>query len=84
MQYIMLWYACMIGACVMSLGIGLYLYAIAASRCIKEICFAVSQSAEIKTERKHIRPQLIEFMQTHSHVKQLSKLNIGYCQFINE
>lgn len=65
-------YILMTGACVAALGIGCYLYAIAASKCIKENLFAIIKNFENKNKRS-IRDQLIEFIDFHTKVKQLSK-----------
>ena len=40
-----------IGACVMALAVGFYLYKIAGSKCLQEILSAVDQSSQIKAEQ---------------------------------
>lgn len=64
----------MIAGCVLTLGIGSYFYAIAASQCIKENLFAIAESCRYKAKRKLICKQLIEFIEFHTQVKQLSKI----------
>lgn len=72
-QYTVLSYLTMIGGCVLVLGIGTFLYLMTMSKCIKSCLFAIGRNAELKSNRTHIEEQLIEFIQYHSRVKQLSK-----------
>ena len=87
MLYIMFSCIMKIAACVIALAVGSYLYAIADSKCLQRILSAVDQSSQLKAERKHIRKQLVDLMQYHSNVKQLSKLmnkRFFVISFINE
>lgn len=68
-------YMTLIGASVLTLAIGSYLYLVASSKCIKGSLFAIGQCTSIKTYR-NIREQLVEFIEFHSLVKQLSEKNI--------
>lgn len=73
-QYLMFVWMVMIGACVAVLVIGFYVYVIAMSKCIKQILSAIDKSLRVKTNRKRIGVQLIEFIEFHTQVKQLSHL----------
>lgn len=66
-------YGLKIGACVIALGFGTYLYGISFSKCIKHNLFAINRSAQDETERNEIWNQLIEFIEFHSRAKQLRK-----------
>lgn len=72
-QYTMMSYAAMIGACIIAFAFGFYLYTTAMTKCIKGILFHVNRSAESKTNRKMVHKQIVEFIRFHSRVKQLSK-----------
>lgn len=67
-------YMAMIGACVLAVAIGSYFYTMAASKCIKENLFTVTENCRDKSKRKLIRVQLIEFIDFHTQVKQLSNI----------
>lgn len=73
-QYIMLKYALKVAACILALSIGFYLYAMAMCKCIRQKLFAIGQNSKASARIKHIRiwDQLIEFIEFHSRVKQLS------------
>lgn len=65
-------YMATIGASVMALAIGSYLYFTAASKCIKESLLSIGCCATANANQ-HILAQIVEFIQFHSRVKQLSK-----------
>lgn len=69
LQYIIFTYAMKVGACVITLAIGLYLYVIAMSECIKQILFAISQSTRTEAEQNLIQEQLIEYIEFDANVK---------------
>lgn len=69
LQYIIFTYAMKVGACVLTLAIGLYLYVIAMSECIKQILFAISQSTRTEAEQNLIQEQLIEYIEFDANVK---------------
>lgn len=71
-QYATLLYATKIGVCALTLGIGSYILAIASSKCIKGSLFAIGRSIKAESDRSCILDQLIEFIDFHSRVKQLS------------
>lgn len=73
-QYTMISYASMIGACVIAFALGFYLYTIAMTKCIKGSLFSINRNAQLKIKRKCIFKQLVEFIEFHSKVKQLSVL----------
>lgn len=64
------------GACILALSVGFYLYAMAMCKCIKQNLFAVSRNSQVKIKRAHIGEQLIEFIGFHSRVKQLSLIYV--------
>ena len=68
-QLMLLWYSDMIGGCVIALACGSYLCAIDGSKCIKESLFSITRNAN---NRNDLMEQLIEYIQFHSHMKQLS------------
>lgn len=72
-QYMILSYITMIGGGVLVLAIATFLYVMTMSKCIKACLFAIGRNTELKINRIHIVEQLIEFIQYHSRVKQLSK-----------
>lgn len=55
-----------------ALGIGCYLYTIAASKCIKGSQFLIGRCTT-KHTNQNILDQFIEFIEFHSNVKQLSR-----------
>lgn len=73
LQYIMFSYAAKIAAGVLALAIGLYLYTIAMSKCVKQNLIAMSQSfrskSQSKTARPFIRDQFIEYIKCYSSVR---------------
>lgn len=74
-QCIMLGSMLLIGACILTLGTGTYLYAIAMSKCIKENLFTIIESCRNKNKRHLICEQLVEFIDFHTNAKQLSKFS---------
>lgn len=72
MQYAIIVYGLQVGACAASLAFGCYFYVMAATKCLKQNLSAIKQSAKRKSDRKFIREQLVEFVEFHSHTKQLS------------
>lgn len=71
-QYTMMSYAAMIGACIIAFAFGFYLYTTAMTKCIQGSLFHINRSAQSKNNRKNIHEQLAEFIRFHSRVKQLS------------
>lgn len=71
MQYTLLWYIVMIGGCVLALGIGSFIYAIASSECLKRCLSSIGHCANIERNR-NISEQLIEFINFQTAIKQLS------------
>lgn len=71
LQYAMHSYGMLIGACALILGAAAFLYAIAASKCIKANLFSIAQCTRNKTNQ-NILDRFIEFIQFHSCVTQLS------------
>lgn len=69
-QYAMTSYAVKIGACVIALGISSFLYVIASSKCFKENLSSIDTIDKI--DQNTIWDQFIEFIEFHSHMKQLS------------
>ena len=77
MEYSMLWYSDMIGACVIALAIGCYLNAISISECLKKSLFLISRNMNDKANKSNLMDQFIESIEFHSRVKQLSILNLA-------
>lgn len=71
-QYTMLVYALLFGSCVVALGIGFFLYEMAASKCIKTTLFSINRNIHAETDAAQIMEQLIEFLQFDSQHEQLS------------
>lgn len=69
--YVMLSYILQVGTCAIALGMGLYLYAIAMSECIKQNLLAISQCCRSKTEsdKKLVWEQFIEYIGFDSSAK---------------
>lgn len=67
-------YALLVGGCATVLGIGLYFFTMAMSRTTKGTIVTVIRATEVESKRKQIREQLIEFLEFHSKVKQLSEI----------
>lgn len=61
----------MVGGCVLALGIGSFLYAIASSECLKRCLFSIGHCVDSES-KQNISEQLIEFIDFHTLVKQLS------------
>lgn len=74
-QYTIISYWLFIGACVLSLAFGSHSYVIAMDECIKENLCAISQNLQDETKQNQILEQLIEFVEFHSRVKQLSSFD---------
>ena len=72
-QYVMLSYTLIVAAVMMTLAIGAYLFGMAASKCIKGSLFNISRNIKARRSRKHVMKQVIEFVEFHSTVKQLSE-----------
>lgn len=70
----MLTYGLMIVASVAATGIGYYFFLIAMSQTIKGSLIVINRNVEGKPEQKCIWEQLIEFLEYHSNVKQLSEI----------
>ena len=77
-HYVMLLYAIMIGACVLALAIGSYLYIIALNKCMKESLNVINQTTHDKINRIGIGKRLSEFIELHSNVKELSDIEIPF------
>lgn len=75
-QYVILVYAAIIGACDITMAVGSYLYGIAMSECVKGTLNEINRHVHDKTNKARIVEEIIEFVQFHSRVKQLSKT---YC-----
>lgn len=71
-QYVMFLYMAMIGGNIFILPVGSFLYAIAMTKCIKGSLFAIGRSGDTNQTTGPILEQLAEFIEFHSHVKQLS------------
>lgn len=71
-QFVMFSWGEMIGACILLLTVGAYLYAIAMSKCIEKSLNAVNHNARAETDQSILLKQLIEFLESHSNTKQLS------------
>lgn len=78
-QLTMFSYAMLIGACTLSLAFGYYAISISESKCIKGSATAIARNSKLKGKRKHIFEQLIEFIEFHSHAKQLGSLFTFVC-----
>lgn len=74
-QYMIISYLLFIGACVLALAFGSYLYVIAMNECVKENLVVISQSCQDKAKHGDILEQLNEFVEFHSCVKQLSNFD---------
>lgn len=62
-----------IGAGVLVLAIGAYLYGAGMAECIKVILLDIRHRTEVKAAKKtHSMEQLIDFIEFHSRAKQLS------------
>ena len=61
----------MIGACVVVLALGSYLYANSMTNCLKKILLEIDRC--IKTNQEYLSKQLVEFIKFHSHLQQLSE-----------
>lgn len=62
----------MIGVCIICFSIGIYLFAMSSSQCVKSSLFSISRNSKLKLNQKRIFEQFNEFIQFHSRVKQLS------------
>lgn len=62
----------MIGACILVLAIGSYLYVIAMSKSIKGSLFAIKRNAQANADQSILEEQIIEFLKLHSSAKRLS------------
>lgn len=62
----------LIGACVLVLSIGSYMYGMAHNKIIKGCLFAINRNAQIKSNRSHLFEQIVEFMESHANAKKLS------------
>lgn len=58
-----------ISACTVATAIGLYLYEIAMSKCIKQSLCAIGQSIRSKAEPELLEQQFIEYIELDSKVK---------------
>lgn len=75
-QCIVWLYIALIGACVIALAIGSFLYIIASSECIKGNLLSIDRCAKTN---QNILEQFTEFIEFHSLVKQFSR-KIVCCQ----
>lgn len=71
---VMIIYELSFAACVLILGFGGFLIALATSQCIEESLFFIGQNSKVETNLKCISEQFIEFISLHSHMKELSKI----------
>lgn len=65
--------ALFIVGCVLAIGVGNLLFAIAMSKSLKVTLYSINQKAYDKSDRKCFVEQLIELIEFHSIVKQLSE-----------
>lgn len=73
MEYVMFLQGMKIGACILVLGIGSFLYAIALSKIIKKILFAINRNTQCdKIDSSIFVEQIVEFMELHLSAQQLS------------
>lgn len=75
LQYVMGTYTFMFLASLAGFGFGGFLFLITAIRDIKSNLKSMNVNAKIKTNRSNIFKQLFDFIQTHSTLKQLSKID---------
>lgn len=64
----MLSYALLIGASVVALAIGSYVYFMAMNKCIKQSLFNIDQSSHAKIDRNETLGQIGGFIELHSDV----------------
>lgn len=83
MQYAMLSYVVRIVACILALGVGVYVYLIGANKCMKSNLFSIGRCAssdddddDDHTNESDLLEQFIEFIQFQALVKQLSRKSI--------
>lgn len=74
-QYVMNWYILMIGASIITLESEICMYVIGIAECINASLNCIFQYTTTDIDPSLIEEQLVEFIQLHSRVKQLSKLN---------
>lgn len=71
MEYVVFLHGVRIGACVLILAIGSYLYAVGLCKRIKESLFAIIRSTQTKTDQSILLGEIIEFIELHSSAQQL-------------
>lgn len=72
-EYIVCLYSLKITACLFALGIGCFVYLFAASKCVKGSIEVINEStSEAEVNSRITFERFTEFIQFHSHVKQLS------------
>lgn len=74
----MLAHALAFAACLVALGFGSFLIAMASSRCLKGCLYSISQNTKPKANLKRVLGHFIEFIELHTHVKQLSEYNLWH------
>lgn len=77
-QFMLVSYAAVIGACVTSLGIGTLVYGISTAKCLKRSLLSINSKAHRRVHRHRIPGQLIEALRFHSLSEQLSSNNDNY------
>lgn len=81
-EFLMYLYVAMVGTCVITLGIGSYIYGIAMSKCIKGSIFSISRHSHCKKNPSRVFKRIVEFVHYHSRKKMLSK--ILHCFFLSQ
>lgn len=76
MQYVVISYMEMVGSCIISVGIGAYVFAMASNECIKCNLYSIGQSDTADDDGHSNQTDLIEhsieYVQFQSFAKQLS------------
>lgn len=65
-------YATMLGVCIIAFPVGSYLYVMAMVKCINKMLITINQLTKDHRKKYRIFQQLVEFIQFHTYVKQLS------------
>lgn len=81
LQYIIAIYAAIFMSCIVTLGFGAFLFAVAVNKISKQSLYTICKKAKHKTSQTHLLKRLHEFIHFYSSVKQLSvlKSNLWMC-----
>lgn len=84
-EYIVLGYEYFIAACTLALGMGAFWVIVTINKEIRHIFYSINKKAQAKTQKSYeLKVLVLEFIDAHAAIKQLSKFKFINCENKNE